>query len=782
MTSEMLNFTTKAETLERIADRVRMARVLPQVRFTVTEWTHEPDAVLARIAEPDWAAAPVIVRSSAIAEDGPEQSLAGHFVSVAGVSGAEATREAIEAVFESFGAGADGGNQIFVQPMLADIGLGGVAFSCDPNTGGPYCVINYSTDEGAADAVTAGDVANLKTFYRHVAAPDPAPEELAPVVALLEELDTLFGGAPLDIEFARDTVGVLYLLQVRRLWVEPPAADKTGRHAGIVERVAGRIAAASKPHPYLAGNRAIYGVMPDWNPAEIIGVRPRPLALSLYRELVTDATWAYQRDNYGYRSLRGFPLLVSFEGMPYIDVRTSFNSFIPKDLDDALADRLVNYYLNRLADNPALHDKVEFEVVFSCYTLDLPERLGLLGAFGFSDDERQKLTDSLRRLTNGIIHADNGLWRQDREKIDLLDTRRETILASDLDSAGKIYWLLEDCRRYGTLPFAGLARAGFIAVQLLDSLTSVGILDTSDVARFMRSVETISSSLKTDAERLPRDAFLARYGHLRPGTYEIDSPRYDEAPDLYFSWDDQPAETPPEALADSFTLSLPQLRAVEKALDEHGLEHDVLGLFDFIRSSIEGREYAKFVFTRSLSDALSLFREFAAELGFSENESAYADIRLINELQATSDDPAALLGAAIADGQRRHEITQQLVLPPLITAAQNAWSFHIPPSEPNYVTQGNVTGRVVTDLNNGADLAGAIIMLPSADPGYDWIFSRNIAGFITKYGGVNSHMAIRAGELSIPAIVGAGEILYASWANANSLTIDCTGRRVQVLK
>ena len=25
----------------------------------------------------------------------------------------------------------------------------------------------------------------------------------------------------------------------------------------------------------------------------------------------------------------------------------------------------------------------------------------------------------------------------------------------------KVYWLLEDCRRYGTLPFAGLARAGF---------------------------------------------------------------------------------------------------------------------------------------------------------------------------------------------------------------------------------------------------------------------------------------------------------------------------------
>ena len=31
-----------------------------------------------------------------------------------------------------------------------------------------------------------------------------------------------------------------------------------------------------------------FGVMPDWNPAEIIGIRPRPLALSLYQEIMTD--------------------------------------------------------------------------------------------------------------------------------------------------------------------------------------------------------------------------------------------------------------------------------------------------------------------------------------------------------------------------------------------------------------------------------------------------------------------------------------------------------------
>ena len=133
--------------------------------------------------------------------------------------------------------------------------------------------------------------------------------------------------------------------------------------------------------------------MPDWNPAEIIGIKPRPLALSLYRELVTDAIWAYQRDNYGYKNLRSFPLLVSLHGLPYIDVRVSFNSFVPRDTKSDFAERLVNYYVNRLLTQPNLHDKVEFEIIFSCYTLDLPERLSVLGDYGFSGDDIASLAD-----------------------------------------------------------------------------------------------------------------------------------------------------------------------------------------------------------------------------------------------------------------------------------------------------------------------------------------------------------------------------------------------------
>ena len=66
----------------------------------------------------------------------------------------------------------------------------------------------------------------------------------------------------------------------------------------------------------LLGESTIFGVMPDWNPAEIIGRKPKPLALSLYRELVTNKIWAYQRDNYGYKNLRSFPLLKEIFTIP----------------------------------------------------------------------------------------------------------------------------------------------------------------------------------------------------------------------------------------------------------------------------------------------------------------------------------------------------------------------------------------------------------------------------------------------------------------------------------
>ena len=166
--------------------------------------------------------------------------------------------------------------------------------------------------------------------------------------------------------------------------------------------------------------------------------------------------------------------------------------------------------------------------------MDLPERLESLAEAGFSKDECEAIADNLRRVTNRIVHPREGLWRSDAAKLDTLNERREKLLASDANSLERIYWLLEDAKRYGTLPFAGLARAGFVAMQMLKSLVAVGVFSQTDHDGFLRSVSTVSGQLARDRSTLDRVTFLARYGHLRPGTYDILSPRYDEAPELYF--------------------------------------------------------------------------------------------------------------------------------------------------------------------------------------------------------------------------------------------------------
>ena len=626
--------------------------------------------------------------------------------------------------------------------------------------------------------MTSGADADLKTFVCPKSRSENIPRRLARIPLLIDELAAVLEYDALDIEFAVGRDDTLYLLQVRPLVTEVTSPLGAAAIDAAVNEIACKVELLSRSHPYLHGTRAVFGVMPDWNPAEMIGLRPRPLALSLYQELVTDAIWAYQRNNYGYKNLRSFPPLVSFHGLPYIHARVSFNSFVPRDIEGNLAERLVNYYLDRLRSEPNLHDKVEFEIVFSCYTLDLPERIQTLAAHGFSDSDIEALVEALRQLTNRIMNGPTALWREDRDKIDVLAARLSGVIEAPIDRISRIYWLIEDCKRYGTLPFAGLARAGFIAAQILRSVVAKGILDASEYAAFMSGLDTVGSRVGRDFAQLSREEFLERYGHLRPGTYDILSPRYDEAPDLYFDWSARGKLETPSA---RFALSVEQWRNLDRLLKEHGIDNDVLGLLEFIKAGIEGREYAKFVFTKTLSEALSLIKQLGRECGLTSEDCAFLDFGAIRRLYKESGPVEARLRESVAEGRRRYEVTRSLVLPPLITSPSDVLAFHVPPTQPNFVTQKSITAPVSTLSDAPEKFAGSVLLIPSADPGFDWIFSRGIGGLITMFGGVNSHMAIRANELGLPAVVGSGEQLFRRWQSARLLCTDCANRQVQAI-
>lgn len=790
---------TKAETLQMLYQKLKHAEVLPQYCFTVKDWKTEREKVKKSFLSLDWNAK-VIVRSSSQAEDTHTSSQAGKYESIADVSGLEEFQRAVEKVIDSYDDHNEA-NQVLVQPMLSDVYICGVAFTLDPNTLGNYYVINYD-DNGSTSAITSGSGRENKLYYRfkrkdrkhyveegweeHLASMD----RMNRLCMTLQELEAFFEQNNLDVEFAFSETDKLYILQVRTLCIQKKPADRDRQEEELI-RIKEKINQAQKKKPFLCGKKALYSVMTDWNPAEMIGIRPKPLALSLYREIITDNVWAYQRDNYGYRNLRSFPLMVDFGGLPYIDVRVSFNSFVPAGLEEELSDKLVNYYLDCLTANPAKHDKAEFDIVFSCYTFDLPERIQVLKDYGFSEDEIAKITDALRDVTNNIIDHKNGLWRKDYGKIHILNRRYEEIVRSDFSKIEKVYWLLEDCKRYGTLPFAGLARAAFIAVQILKSLIACGIIDEADYESFMSGVNTVSSDMNVDFREMSKNAFMRKYGHLRPGTYDITSLRYDEAPELYFEWntkedayDIHNRKESGREEKEEFRLSLQQLGELKAQLQKNGLTNDILELMDFIRTVIEGREYGKFAFTRNLSMALRLVEEIGEECGFSREECAFVNIRDIYELYASARDVRIRFADSIKRGKRDYSVTQAITLPPMIASPEDTMQFYYPDSEPNYVTSNQAVGEVCI-LGEGRhmeEMRGRIILIPSADPGYDWIFSHEVKGFITMYGGANSHMAIRAGELSIPAVVGVGAKNFEKYKMARVLEIDAAAKLIRILK
>jgi len=102
---------------------------------------------------------------------------------------------------------------------------------------------------------------------------------------------------------------------------------------------------------------------------------------------------------------------------------------------------------------------------------------------------------------------------------------------------------------------------------------------------------------------------------------------------------------------------------------------------------------------------------------------------------------------------------------------------------PSYITTSTVKARVcvLERLGVKADVRGALVLLPNADPGYDFLFHSGAVGIITKVGGPASHMCIRSIELQMPACIGCGESVYQKLAAAHSAVLDCGTRQIIVL-
>ena len=104
-------------------------------------------------------------------------------------------------------------------------------------------------------------------------------------------------------------------------------------------------------------------------------------------------------------------------------------------------------------------------------------------------------------------------------------------------------------------------------------------------------------------------------------------------------------------------------------------------------------------------------------------------------------------------------------------------------SSPNFIGEKKITSKMIP-INgrsklNSFSLNKKIILIENADPGFDWLFNFNINGLITKFGGANSHMAIRCNELKIPAAIGIGEKIFEEIKDHDQIILNCPLKRIE---
>ena len=140
---------------------------------------------------------------------------------------------------------------------------------------------------------------------------------------------------------------------------------------------------------------------------------------------------------------------------------------------------------------------------------------------------------------------------------------------------------------------------------------------------------------------------------------------------------------------------------------------------------------------------------------------------------------ATALRERIADQRESHEVTRAIRLPHLICETKDIDVVRLPLGHPTFITGQSVTAPArQLDADGAQSIDGCIVLIESADPGFDWIFSHAITGLVTKYGGANSHMAVRCAEFGVPAAIGCGERLYETLAAAAVIELNAAARRI----
>lgn len=694
-------------------------------------------------------AAEVAVRSSAVHEDSAEASFAGMYVTKLGVPAIfDNVVEAIEEVQRSGELKKEVAAHYakekkltaseelvatIVQEMIHP-DLSGVIFSHSIDACDGYYLISVA--QGLGEAIVGGSVNGKLIRVARALCLDYLNEDwLAKLIKTMRKIETCYGSESLDVEFVYAN-GTLHILQCRPITTSPTVLVKKEDEHQLMCRIA-----LLEAEVNTAFADDAFGDMTDINPLELLGSNPTELDISIFKHLFADTIVERVRREMGYDPL-DIGLLRVIGGKPYISLRASAFSLRPKGIPTQAYERMFNVYRRMLMIDSNLQSRVEFDV----YAMSSGEKLErIMREAELSSSEQEKVRDAFRLLDSSIAAISEICSSSFKQQIADYADRNHSLQGNSIEET------LAHVAK-GTELFVRVARLAFYWKNKFEENYPNEDLNELIVGH----IQSVNSRLQADLiscqnSELSREELVRRYGHLQPGQFEIFGESYADDPDHYLF----------------AQLSIAHPQNVEKKV--HKFEDAVE--FRNVVTFMQAREETKFLFSQSLYIFTRQLKTLLREGRITRSQASCLKWLELKALLAGQN-------SSVISAEKNN---LPLILPDVIipgTTKLGVITFG--EARPKYVTQSVVKApiRVLDRPDIHVDVRGALVLIPNADPGYDFVFHSGAVGIITKVGGPASHMCIMTIELQLPACIGCGEHLYNALRIAPAAVLDCASKQI----
>lgn len=771
-----LKNNTKAATLAKLKDEIKKSYIEDFFVIRVNEFLNDSKAVCEKVLSV-FGKDTVVVRSSLSEGEHAYVSEVVEHKSVLDIKANDSKQvaEAIQSIIDSYASNNISNEEIMIQRQTKNIRISGLVCNRDIIYNRPYYMVTYDVK---SNSDLLSNVWNGRTTWiSKNASREFLGDSLVGLVAAVKEIEKILDtDEAFSIEFGIDKNNKVVIIKISLI------DDIMAEVKPMSDREFIDTKAFAKCN-YLDTNH-IMSDMAYLNVVKTLGVNPRHLDYSLYRDLITSRIWNEALLDLGYEAVPD-ELMFKIGNKPYISVNNVFLGLTPRGLGSQLTYKLIEYYSYKLRGNKALHGKVEDNVFFTSYNFATKDSLGRLIAYDFGDDELNSIEGALYNLTVDVVNNYSEWIKTEKEAVGELGKIREAV-ASDGNlfeetNVMKLYKYISDLveilKSNGAPQYVRQKRCDFIARSFLDSLVKRKYFTSEEINEFLDSIENVETGFEKDFDKFENgqmsiEEFSNLYGGLRLESFDI---RKDCLRDFYTGSSKEKNEKESDKKGDKCTNNKLDKETIKRALATEGIEVDSETFLNFIVDSIVNKAYFEFEFKKAISLLLDIIIQMGDVLGIAREDMSYLEIQDL--LSYHSRDSYIQI---IESRRNMYHANRYLMLPEVIFGVGDIDVIDYSRVKPYYVTEKSVIADVVClddDINQ--DISGKIVALSNIKSEYNWLFEKNVAGIVSKYGDTNLKIAARCKKYGVPAVFGCGEKIYQHIIAMERVELDCQNGKIR---